>query len=63
MCVWINPFNLGTWSINAYLDLWNIYNRANVISYTFTANSDGSVNTNIKEDFGILPVLGVNILF
>ena len=56
-------FNLGSWSINAYLDLWNIYNRANVISYTFQANADGTVKTNVREDFGILPVLGVNILF
>ena len=56
-------FNLGSWSINAYLDLWNIYNRANVISYTFSANQEGTVTTNVKEDFGILPVLGVSILF
>ena len=56
-------FNFGSWSINAYLDLWNIYNRANVISYTFSANPDGSVTKNIKEDFGILPLVGVNILF
>lgn len=56
-------FNLGKWSINTYLDLWNIYNRANVISYTFTANPDNTVTTNVKEDFGLLPVFGINILF
>jgi hypothetical protein len=56
-------FQFNSWSINAYLDLWNVYNRINVISYSFSVDNKGKVITNTREDFGLLPILGINILF
>ncbi|MCX6155285.1 MAG: TonB-dependent receptor [Candidatus Kapabacteria bacterium] len=56
-------FKFQNWSINLYLDLWNVYNRVNVISYTYSVDANGKITTNARDDFGILPVAGVNILF
>ncbi|MBM2817216.1 MAG: TonB-dependent receptor [Ignavibacteria bacterium] len=56
-------FQFDSWSINVYLDLWNVYNRINVMSYSFSVDNAGNINTKIREDFGLLPLIGINILF
>lgn len=56
-------FVFDSWSFSVYLDLWNVYNRENINSYSFKANSDGSITTNARYDFGITPILGFTAKF
>ncbi|HEX2869011.1 MAG TPA: TonB-dependent receptor [Ignavibacteriales bacterium] len=56
-------FSFNGWTLSAYLDLWNIYNRQNVLSYSYKVDSSGSLTKNIRTDFGILPILGVTAQF
>ena len=56
-------FVFDNWSFSIYLDLWNVYNRENVISYSFKTNKDGTVTTTPRYDFGIMPILGFTAKF
>ncbi|MFA6456665.1 MAG: TonB-dependent receptor, partial [Bacteroidota bacterium] len=56
-------FVLYGWALTAYIDLWNVYNRENVMSYSYKANADGTITTNIKPDFGITPIAGISAKF
>lgn len=56
-------FILAGWSLTAYLDLWNIYNRENIISYTFTSDAAGNIIRSSRYDFGITPIIGVTAKF
>ncbi|MCK9410407.1 MAG: TonB-dependent receptor, partial [Bacteroidetes bacterium] len=56
-------FILNGWALTAYIDLWNVYNRDNVMSYSYKANADGTITTNIKPDFGITPIAGITAKF
>lgn len=56
-------FVFENWSFSVYLDLWNVYNRDNVISYSFKAESDGTITTTPRYDFGITPILGFTAKF
>jgi hypothetical protein len=51
-------FVFETWSFSVYLDLWNIYNRENVTSYSFKTDTKGTITTTPRYDFGITPILG-----
>ena len=56
-------FMFGTWTLTAYLDLWNVYNRANVLSYSFNVDRQGIVSSIPRYDFGMLPILGLTAQF
>ncbi len=56
-------FLIGDWSLTAYLDLWNVYNRENIISYSFKADAAGNVVLNPRYDFGVTPILGITAKF
>lgn len=56
-------FIFNSWSFSVYLDLWNVYNRDNVTSYSFTAEPDGTITTTPRYDFGITPILGFTAKF
>ncbi|MBI2427462.1 MAG: hypothetical protein HYV29_01440, partial [Ignavibacteriales bacterium] len=52
-------FILAGWSLTAYIDLWNVYNRDNIISYSFKADASGNIIKNPRYDFGITPIAGI----
>lgn len=52
-------FILAGWSLTAYIDLWNVYNRENIISYSFKADASGNIVKNPRYDFGITPIAGI----
>lgn len=54
---------LTGWSITAYIDLWNVYNRDNIISYSYKADTAGNITRTARYDFGITPILGVTAKF
>ncbi|MDD8017318.1 MAG: TonB-dependent receptor [Bacteroidota bacterium] len=56
-------FLIGDWSLTAYLDLWNVYNRENIISYSFKADAAGTIILNPRYDFGVTPIVGVTAKF
>lgn len=56
-------FILNGWALTAYLDLWNVYNQENVMSYSYKADASGAIITTIKPDFGIMPIAGVSAKF
>lgn len=56
-------FKFDTWTLTAYLDLWNVYNRLNVLSYTYKVDSNGVITTKTRNDFGLLPILGLSAQF
>ncbi|MDW7679261.1 MAG: TonB-dependent receptor [bacterium] len=56
-------FIFESWSFSVYLDLWNVFNRDNVISYSFKAEQNGVITTTPRYDFGITPILGFTARF
>lgn len=56
-------FVFDTWSFSVYLDLWNVYNRDNVSSYSFKADANGELTSTPRYDFGITPILGFTAKF
>lgn len=56
-------FIFESWSFSIYLDLWNVYNRDNIISYSFRATANGKIITTPRYDMGITPILGFTAKF
>lgn len=56
-------FVFDNWSFSIYLDLWNVYNRDNVVSYSFQTNKDVTITTTPRYDFGIMPIIGFTAKF
>ena len=56
-------FILAGWALTAYLDLWNIYNRDNIMSYSYKADASGGITMTPKYDFGIMPIVGLTAKF
>ncbi len=56
-------FILEGWSITAYLDLWNVYARDNIMSYNYKADVNGTIVMTPKYDFGVMPIVGVTAKF
>jgi len=56
-------FQFETWTLTAYLDLWNIYNRQNILSYSYKVDSNGVITTTPRYDFGVLPIIGLSAQF
>lgn len=56
-------FEFASWTLTAYLDLWNVYNRQNVLAYSYKVDNVGVVSTTTRLDFGILPIIGFSAQF
>lgn len=56
-------FILSGWLLTAYIDLWNVYNRDNIMSYSFKTDSNGAITRNARYDFGITPIIGITAKF
>jgi hypothetical protein len=56
-------FVFDSWSFSIYLDLWNVYDRDNVSSYSFKADTNGELTSTPRYDFGITPILGFTAKF
>ncbi|MCX6132315.1 MAG: TonB-dependent receptor [Ignavibacteriales bacterium] len=53
----------GSWTLTAYLDLWNVYNRQNVLDYSYKVDARGIITETPRYDFGILPIVGLSVQF
>ena len=56
-------FILAGWALTAYLDLWNVYNRDNVTTYSYKADTNGNILMTPIYDFGIMPIVGLTANF
>jgi hypothetical protein len=56
-------FYFDSWNLTVYLDLWNIYNRTNVLAYSYKVDANGVLSTTTRLDFGILPIVGITAQF
>ncbi|TSA21465.1 TonB-dependent receptor [bacterium] len=56
-------FHFNSWTLMAYVDLWNVYNRQNILSYSYKVDSDGIITTTPRYDFGVLPIIGLSAQF
>ena len=56
-------FIFPAWTLNVYLELWNITNRENVLYYTYDVDNDGQITRYANADFPIMPMFGINVKF
>ena len=56
-------FVFAAWTLTAYLDLWNIYNRQNILDYSYKVDASGNITETPRYDFGILPIIGLSAQF
>ncbi|MDP2207563.1 MAG: TonB-dependent receptor [Bacteroidota bacterium] len=56
-------FVFNAWTLTAYLDLWNVYNRENILDYSYKVGSNGIITETPRLDFGILPIIGLTAQF
>lgn len=56
-------FPFGSWTLTAYLDLWNVYDRDNVLSYSYRVDDAGNISETPRYDFGITPIIGLSAQF
>jgi hypothetical protein len=56
-------FHFKSWSLTAYIDIWNAYNRKNVIYYKYDVDENGIIHCEETYDFPILPILGISAQF
>ncbi len=56
-------FVFSAWTLTAYLDLWNVYNRENILDYSYKVDSNGLITETPRLDFGILPIIGLTAQF
>ena len=56
-------FVFDSWSFSIYLDLWNVYNRDNIISYSSKADENGILSSTPRYDMGIAPIIGITAKF
>ncbi|MBN2104511.1 TonB-dependent receptor [bacterium] len=56
-------FRFSSWALKTYLEIWNIYNRDNVLDYYYDIEPDGSIERVTAADFPLMPMLGINVEF
>lgn len=54
---------LWNYQCSFYLDVVNVYNRSNVISYSYFVNDDLSIGREVNNMFPIIPTLGFHLKF
>ena len=56
-------FYLNGWTLNAYLDIWNVYNQQNVLDFYYNVAEDGSITVDTFDDFEFMPIFGISAQF
>lgn len=56
-------FRFPGWTLNMYLEVWNVYSRENVLDYIYDFRADGTPVQKVVADFPIMPMLGFNAQF
>ena len=56
-------FRFMRWTLTAYLDLWNVYNRDNIIYYSYEIDDQGKISRSASYDFPTLPIVGFSARF
>jgi outer membrane receptor protein involved in Fe transport len=56
-------FTFGAWTLTAYLDLWNVYAKKNIISYNFSVDDNQTIICTEQLDFGLVPLIGLTAQF
>lgn len=56
-------FFFNGWTVNLYMDVWNVYNQKNVLDYYYNVEDDGSITTDTFVDFEFMPLLGISVQF
>lgn len=56
-------FNFPTWTLNTYLEIWNVTNRENVLYYTYDVDGQGRITQHVNADFPLMPMFGVSARF
>jgi len=56
-------FHFGMWTLTAYLDVWNVYNRDNVLFYNYEVDNNGALKREVSYDFPIMPIMGIRAQF
>ena len=56
-------FHFQNWTLQIYLDLWNVYNRKNVLDYYYNIDHNGNITKDTFNDFPMLPIVGINVQF
>jgi outer membrane receptor protein involved in Fe transport len=56
-------FTFSSWTLTAYLDLWNVYAKTNVMSYNFSVDENQSIVRTEQLDFGLIPLIGLTAQF
>ncbi|MCK5147527.1 TonB-dependent receptor [bacterium] len=55
-------FHFAGWTLTAYVDIWNITNRDNILFYNYEI-AENKVKLNPSYDFKLLPTLGLTAQF
>jgi outer membrane receptor for ferrienterochelin and colicin len=56
-------FRFTNWTMNIYLEIWNLYNRENVLDYYYVFEADGTPIQKSAADFPRMPMLGISVQF
>ena len=56
-------FTFGSWTLTAYIDLWNVYAKKNIISYSYAVDDNQNIIRTEQLDFGLLPLIGLKAQF
>ena len=56
-------FHFRNWTLSAYLDVWNVYNRENVSSYRYDVDDNGAITRETSGTFPMFPILGISAQF
>jgi hypothetical protein len=56
-------FTFSSWTLTAYLDLWNVYAKKNIISYSFSVDDNQNIVRTEQLDFGLVPLIGLTAQF
>ncbi len=53
-------FEFDGWTLNIYFDIWNVYNRYNIVEYVYDADQKGNVTRKEIYDYKIMPIFGIS---
>lgn len=56
-------FRFQGWTLKTYLEIWNIYNRENVMDYYYNVDASGKIERVTAADFPVMPMFGINVEF
>jgi outer membrane receptor for ferrienterochelin and colicin len=56
-------FQFSNWSMNVYLDMWNVYDNDNVLTYYYEIENNGEYTQKAHDDFPLMPILGISAQF